>query len=31
MKTLRKHGLLDWDFVQPLTLLTVLIIIGELV
>ena len=30
MKTLKKHGLLDWDFVQPILMLTVLLVLGEL-
>jgi hypothetical protein len=31
MKTLKKHGLLDWDFIQPILMLTVMLVIGELV
>jgi hypothetical protein len=30
MKFLQKHGLLDGDFVQPLVIMTIVLLLGEL-
>ena len=30
MDFMKKHGLLDWDFVQPMLIVTVMLVLGEL-